>query len=151
MCRAHPLLRTQLTGCPVCPPWVFHLLGGCSCHFLSFLEAAHPPGTLLAGRLMHMAGFPEAAPKARSVERNQWLSFLWACSDVAQRTEIWRGFQRRLPAWLQLDGRASFGLTSSHWAPSGTTLLWRRGSCCQLGATASGHLFPTDFLKNYQV
>lgn len=50
----------------------FSLLPGSCSPTLGPKKSAFSP----AGRLMPMAGFPEAAPKARSVESNQGLGFL---------------------------------------------------------------------------
>lgn len=38
-----PPAQDPLPHCPACASPVFHLFSGCSCHFLSFLEAAHLP------------------------------------------------------------------------------------------------------------
>lgn len=87
MCQAHPLLRAQLTVCPVCPPWVLHLLGGCSCHFLSFLEAAHPPWDLTSRKVNTHGWISRSCPQGQVCGEEPVTRFPVSL--------LWRGWEDR--------------------------------------------------------
>lgn len=128
------LLRAAL-----CPPGILHLQGAVPVIFSPSWKLLTYTGIqevcLLISRKANAHGrISRSRPQVRSVERNQWLDFLWVCYDMALKTEIWRGLPEASASMAPVWCEGLLWPRQLMLGSFGAAFRWQHGSYWQLVA-----------------